>query len=102
MEHGREGVGEGGGELIEKDKTRGRVRRVTILRYLFCSCPKSFLKKSVKKKRGGGGEGGGERERDRERERQRERERERVFDSLILCLEDDGFRPWPNLPTCPR
>ena len=24
------------------------------------------------------------------------------FDSLILYLEDDGFRPWPNLPTDPR
>ena len=23
-------------------------------------------------------------------------------DSLILYLEDDGFRPWPNLPTGPR
>ena len=24
------------------------------------------------------------------------------FDSLILYSEDDGFRPWPNLPTGPR
>ena len=24
------------------------------------------------------------------------------FDSLILYVEDDGFRPWPNLPTGPR
>ena len=23
-------------------------------------------------------------------------------DSLILYLQDDGFRPWPNLPTGPR
>ena len=38
-------------------------------------------------------------ERERGRERGRERERERERDSLILYLEDDGFRPWPNLPT---
>ena len=31
-----------------------------------------------------------------------ERGRERFFDSLILYLDDDGFRPWPNLPTGPR
>ena len=24
------------------------------------------------------------------------------FDYLILYLEDDGFRPWPNLPPGPR
>ena len=24
------------------------------------------------------------------------------FDTLILYLEDDCFRPWPNLPTGPR
>ena len=46
--------------------------------------------------------GGGERERERGGEREREREREREIDSLILYLEDGGFRPWPNLPTGPR
>ena len=25
-----------------------------------------------------------------------------IFDSVILYLEDDGFRPWPNLPSGPR
>ena len=29
-------------------------------------------------------------------------ERDEDFDSLILYLESDGFRPWPNLPTGPR
>ena len=34
-----------------------------------------------------------------------EREREGgggLWILLILYLEDDGFRPWPNLPTGPR
>ena len=50
-------------------------------------------------------ERGGGREREREREREeggRQRERERFFDSLILYLNDDGFRLWPNQPTGPR
>ena len=41
-------------------------------------------------------------QRERERVSQRERERESHRDSLILYLEDDGFRPWSNLPTGPR
>ena len=46
---------------------------------------------------GGGAEGRGRRERKRVREREGGE-----GGGEILYLEDDGFRPWPNLPAGPR
>ena len=43
-----------------------------------------------------------DRDTDRQTDRQRQRQRDIERDSLILYLEDDVFRPWPNIPTCPR